>query len=442
MTDTVGQKLQKARQARSLSLEQAAHATHIRLHYLKALEEGDLRVLPSPAQVRGFLRAYAGFLGLDAQELLEDLGNEFPALSSVAPTLPSRDGQKSDLVSTQAEAIFAEIGETLRQHRELLGLSLEDAERHTHLRTHYLEALEAGNLRGLPSPVQGRGMLNNYAQFLGLDPEPLLLRFAEGLQARLVAQRARLPQAKPKAARPAASRAPASPLRRFLSGEFLFAGAVILFLAGFVLWGTWRVNAMRSQAARATATPTARSIADVLLSSPTGAPSPSPAAREPAHTSTLPAGLAGEPASPAPPETAGATQTITGTLSAPPFPAQGDAPIQVHLLVRQRAWMRVTVDDRVEFTGRVTPGSAYTYQGRERVEILASNGAALQIYYNQTDLGILGSFGEVVMRIFTLEGVQTPTATLTFTPLPTTPATPTPAGAATPAPASTPTPTP
>jgi hypothetical protein len=33
-------------------------------------------------------------------------------------------------------------------------------------------------------------MLSNYAIFLGFDPEPLLLRFAEGLQANLAARQA------------------------------------------------------------------------------------------------------------------------------------------------------------------------------------------------------------------------------------------------------------
>jgi cytoskeletal protein RodZ len=104
------------------------------------------------------------------------------------------------------------MGLLLQRQRDLLGLSLEDVERHTHLRTHYLRALEAGKLEDLPSPVQGRGMLKNYTTFLGLDPEPLLLRFAEGLQARLAAQQAAQPRKRaPAVAEPPR---PISPLRR------------------------------------------------------------------------------------------------------------------------------------------------------------------------------------------------------------------------------------
>ena len=47
---------------------------------------------------------------------------------------------------------------------------------------------------GLPSPVQGRGMLNNYAAFLGMNADRLLLQFAEGLQAQLDARRSLSPE--------------------------------------------------------------------------------------------------------------------------------------------------------------------------------------------------------------------------------------------------------
>ena len=86
-------------------------------------------------------------------------------------------------------------------------------ERHTHIRMHYVRALEAGNLAGLPSPVQGKGMLNNYAAFLGLDTDAMLLRFADGLQARLAARQPERTAARPveKDIPPSATFCPAPP---------------------------------------------------------------------------------------------------------------------------------------------------------------------------------------------------------------------------------------
>jgi hypothetical protein len=110
--------------------------------------------------------------------------------------------------------------------------------------------------------------------------------------------------------------------------------------------------------------------------------------------------------------------------SAPP---EGDnSALQVYIIVQQRAWMRVIVDAEVAYEGRVITGSAYTFSGDESIEILTGNGAALDVFFNQTDLGPLGALGEVVQRVFTVQGVQTPTPTLTSTPLPPTPTAPTP----------------
>jgi transcriptional regulator with XRE-family HTH domain len=69
MSDTIGQKLKAAREARHISIEKAAEATRIRSPYLQALENDDFSLMVSAAQGRGFLRLYVEFLGLDLDEL-------------------------------------------------------------------------------------------------------------------------------------------------------------------------------------------------------------------------------------------------------------------------------------------------------------------------------------------------------------------------------------
>ena len=53
MNEKIGPILRRAREARDLSLEQVARETHMREHYLHALEEGNFDALPSDAQARG-----------------------------------------------------------------------------------------------------------------------------------------------------------------------------------------------------------------------------------------------------------------------------------------------------------------------------------------------------------------------------------------------------
>lgn len=66
----VGQLLQEARQQKGVSLEQVEEVTRIRQKFLKALEEEDYTALPAEACVKGFLRNYALYLGLDPEEVL------------------------------------------------------------------------------------------------------------------------------------------------------------------------------------------------------------------------------------------------------------------------------------------------------------------------------------------------------------------------------------
>jgi hypothetical protein len=107
------------------------------------------------------------------------------------------------------------------------------------------------------------------------------------------------------------------------------------------------------------------------------------------------------------------------------FPTGEAQGVQVYVTVVQRGWMRAVVDGKVEFEGRVIAGSAYPFSGDSSVEILTSNGAALQIFFNQQDQGVLGTFGQVVNRIYTPQGVLIPTPTITRTPTLIPPVTPT-----------------
>jgi len=66
----LGQLLQEARQQKGVSLEQVEEVTRIRQRFLKALEEENYTALPAEAYVKGFLRNYALYLGLDPQEVM------------------------------------------------------------------------------------------------------------------------------------------------------------------------------------------------------------------------------------------------------------------------------------------------------------------------------------------------------------------------------------
>lgn len=576
MTETIGQRLKRAREYRHLTLEKAADATRIRLQYLQALEADDFSAMPSPVQARGFLRNYADYLGLDLEQMVEELRSaapqpapaqevvfegeaappaaaeepgdapapgeplsqpgkenaslalpvrawlerlprirkaqawqpvettppddhpaelipveeeqpvsrksrrkktsstpgsglqsasgpgpgpapapdavslaaaeslpqEPPAVQAaqIAPAVPAwrsalaRAGQRlsrrakslpveiepqiTEAGQEESEAevpapgasqpvessqeIFDAIGSQLRQRREVLSLTHDEIERHTRMRAQFLAALEDGRIEALPSPVQMRGMLSNYASFLDLDADALLLRFADALQAQ---RRERYPEQSRKQAadrrQPVISqRLPR--LRVFIAGDLIFGIGMFVLLVVFAVWGISYVISLQSQ--RTAAEETAPSISEVLLGTP---------------VETVEA-----EATPIPVEDTPLPAPLEETLEAP-TPA-GDVNVRVSIVAIERSYLRVTVDGEVAFDGRTLPGTVYAFEAERSIEVLAGNASALRMIYNQRDLGLLGGFGQLANYVYTADEIVVPTPAASPTPTLTPFSTPTP----------------
>lgn len=67
----LGERLRMARESQGISLSQAAVETRILQRYLIALEEGDFQHLPGDVYARGFIRNYAIYLNIPAEELID-----------------------------------------------------------------------------------------------------------------------------------------------------------------------------------------------------------------------------------------------------------------------------------------------------------------------------------------------------------------------------------
>lgn len=72
-----------------------------------------------------------------------------------------------------------EIGALLKQAREEKSYSLKDVEKATKIRMKYLKALEAEEFDVLPGHVYTIGFIKNYADFLGLDKDELVLKYKQ-----------------------------------------------------------------------------------------------------------------------------------------------------------------------------------------------------------------------------------------------------------------------
>ncbi|HLF71837.1 MAG TPA: helix-turn-helix transcriptional regulator, partial [Dehalococcoidia bacterium] len=118
---------------------------------------------------------------------------------------------------------MGELGNTLSRARRARGITIEDAERDTHVSRRYLQALETEDFALFPAPVYARGFLRTYSRYLGLNPEELMRVFPNGDLAIDI-----LPL-------PTVTRRPA----QLINVNWVVAGVVALFLlgAGLLLLG-------------------------------------------------------------------------------------------------------------------------------------------------------------------------------------------------------------
>ena len=320
----------------------------------------------------------------------------------------------SPIPDKPADVIMAEIGKMLRERRELISLTVDEVERHTHLRAVFVKALEEGAFDKLPSTVQTRGMLSNYASFLDLDVDTVLLRYADALQARRREKYAETPREKIQM-----QVNPSMPvLRTFIAGDLLFGVIMIAVIVALAIWGVGRLVSSDQQTQ---VQPTSPSIVDVLgnLSDATASPAVTfVAVDDPAIAN---AGTAAE-----------------GTVTPAGSEVASTANVVVNVYALERVFVRISVDGEVAFEGRLAPRESRFFEANDQAVILTGNGSGLRITYNGEDLGLMGGPGEVVNRVYLITGVVTPTATIpptpTNTPLTTPTLTPTvtPTGTATP----------
>lgn len=273
-----------------------------------------------------------------------------------------------------------EIGRNLKQARSRLGLTLDEAERSTRIRARYLDALERGDLAALPSQVQARGFLRNYAEYLGLDHQALLQRYSEEVHS----QRTRpLRKAKFEEAttRPSVSVRP-----RRVSSDLILAAVITVSLLAVLIWGLGRLAAsLRERAQQAspflipTFTPELASAAtDALLEQP-----------------------------------AAVQSTATLALEFEPVLTSG---VDLRLLVERRSFVIVAVDGAEVYRGRPAPGELLEYQADDLVRVTTGNAGGLRVFYRGEDQGLMGEQNQAVVRFWTVEGAVTPTPSPTSLP--------------------------
>jgi transcriptional regulator with XRE-family HTH domain len=293
------------------------------------------------------------------------------------------------------------VGKKLRETREKLGLTLEEVERATKIRPRHLQALEEGDLASMTSPAQARGFLRNYADFLGLDVERIMLEYADSLQKN---RKRRII----KSGIEAATTRPSVVVqkRRFgwFSMDLLVAAVITIAILAVLGWGiSWAASAMRENHSDA------QEASEFLI--PTFTPVPS--------ETIAPEGFEAAPAAAAeiqatlPPLIIEEEPSPTATLSLL-VDLDSDL-VNLQIVIERRAWLLVRIDGEDTFRGRVPAGNVLEFQGQELIEVTTGNAGGIRVIYNGNDLGPLGETNQVITLLWNLEGIITPTPSATPT---------------------------
>lgn len=108
----IGTILKLKREEQGLKIQDIAFKTKINVNVLKLLEENDLKKLPNKTYVKGFVKSYSSFVGLDIKESLEILESNY---SEMLGTSKPVDTAHVHLGSLQSENLEESESEEMKE---------------------------------------------------------------------------------------------------------------------------------------------------------------------------------------------------------------------------------------------------------------------------------------------------------------------------------------
>ncbi len=251
---------------------------------------------------------------------------------------------------------MSNTGQILAKERIRQGKAVSEVVEATHIREDFIKAIEAGRIEKLPGRDYVKYFIKDYAEYLGLDPHPLLgsmqIMTKEDVSSKV-----------PLVILSSFERKRRQKLRRLMFG--LISLITVLFLIGIANW-KWADRP---------------------------GPKLSVSSKSPSNVVTKKE----SPKQP-PKESPKESSPVEQELVQPP------SEVTIKLWVdKQPSWIWVKADNTVIYQGTLAPGNYKEWNGKEKVELKVGNAGAVRVEVNNENLGVLGKDQEVVKRIFTLD---------------------------------------
>ena len=243
---------------------------------------------------------------------------------------------------------MGQLGETLRERRASLGISLETAEDATKIRGKLLDALEKGEYDRLPNPGYVRGYITSYSRYLELDSVPLLAMY------RAETGSTRFHDIAPpdEAVRPRGQ-------QHEVPWRVGVAIVVTLAVLSIGIWAIARPKHNADKLAPIPTTPTAESTSDAVSPSENPSTSGSPAAE----------------------------------TSAPPTAKLTPFTLKVTIASNGASWLDITVDGKQAYVGSLTAGRTKTFQVTKKAILKVGRPTVVSVYRDGTKTPVPNTAG-------------------------------------------------
>jgi hypothetical protein len=105
----IGNSLREARLRQGVEYPDIERVTKIRQKYLRALEDESFETLPAQTYVKGFLRTYAEFLGLDGQLYVDEYNSRYVTREDDVPFRPRRNTSRRPARGSDSSMVLGAV---------------------------------------------------------------------------------------------------------------------------------------------------------------------------------------------------------------------------------------------------------------------------------------------------------------------------------------------
>jgi cytoskeletal protein RodZ len=281
------------------------------------------------------------------------------------------------------------LGVTLKRAREGRNLSISQAAEATRISARHLQSIEEERYGDLPGGMYNRAFIRLYAEFLGLNPKPLVDRYA--------AESATQPEKPPKIE----VRMPSETREFRLHPVVIWMLMLALSVAGVYVSRDWIASIFapfvpRSNPVQVASQP---SRPPVSPPAPQKQPAPAPVTETAAPGETPSTGPVQEPAAAAPSISSPVPKPVAASPAAA-LPAAATQPaIILQVSADQVCWASFTVDGETVFARNLEPGERQVFRADSRIFLVLGNAGGVRATLNGKPAKPFGRPGEVIKAL-------------------------------------------